>query len=281
MTDQVAPEVKNCIMSDEAAPCWAIVTILLTALAGIAVSLWYISSHWSSATGPERDSIARLQVIEDLAKDDYKTAHLAWQAADVKAKADPKDADAQKAANEARKEEEKASIYLQQAQRNLAPDPMEVLLMTAILGALGGLIHLSTSFVTYVGNRQLLRSWIPYYIVAPFLGASLAPVVYLLLSNSVVQPVSGMGINTGNLNLPGLYAIAALTGMFARAAAEKLADVFALVFSKVDSRDKLQESTKPPGAGGPGGDTPANGNPANSNPANDAPPNGSPGGGAQ
>src|SRR5271165_6550953 len=35
-------------------------------------------------------------------------------------------------------------------------------LTVAIAGTLGGLIHTIRSFVSYVGNRQLVWSWLPY-----------------------------------------------------------------------------------------------------------------------
>jgi hypothetical protein len=57
----------------------------------------------------------------------------------------------------ARNSETTARIQLQAAERALGPDPGEVLKMVAILGALGGLIHLITSLVTYIGNRQLVQ----------------------------------------------------------------------------------------------------------------------------
>jgi hypothetical protein len=259
---QTVGDVENSVMSVKLAPPVAILLLILLALVGIVASLSYVANHWQAAIGPSSGSVADLQVGLEVAKDAFKAAHLARldaEAANTKkalsdATANPK-ADAapavvgeqasiaslDQALKAARNNETTMRAQLQAAERALGPDPGEVLKMVAVLGALGGLIHMLTSFVMYIGNRQLVRSWLLYYVVAPFLGAALAPIVFLLLSNSVVESVSGSGVNTQNLNLPGLYAIAALTGMFARQASEKLADIFTLVFSKINAQDKLKE----------------------------------------
>jgi hypothetical protein len=42
------------------------------------------------------------------------------------------------------------------------------------------------------------------------------------------------------LNLTAIYAFAGLTGVFAKQAIEKLADVFATLFAKIDAKDKTK-----------------------------------------
>jgi hypothetical protein len=115
--------------------------------------------------------------------------------------------------------------------------------MVILLGALGGFLHLASSMANYVGNRQLLRSWTVYYILIPFQGAALAPLVYLLLRVGVLNPAnpSGGGPTTQSLNLIGIYAFAALTGLFSKQAIETLADVFATIFKKVNAKDSLEK----------------------------------------
>jgi hypothetical protein len=259
---QTAADAENSVMSAQLAPPIAILSLILLSLVGIVVSLVYIADHWQAAIGPSSGSVADLQVGLEMAKDGFKAAHLARLDAEavaakkassdeiVNLKSDTPPALVNEQGNKesvgralgaARNSETTARAQLRAAERALGPEPADVLKMVAVLGALGGLIHLITSLVMYIGNRQLVRGWLLYYLVAPFLGAALAPIVFLLLSNSVVESVSGSGINTQNLNLPGLYAIAALTGMFARQAAEKLADIFTLVFSKVSAQDRLKE----------------------------------------
>lgn len=132
-------------------------------------------------------------------------------------------------------------------QRVMGPDkPTEqtVLYMVILLGALGGFLHLASSMANYVGNRQLLRSWIIYYVLIPFQGAALAPVIYLLLRVGVLNPANpaaGTASPTDSLNLIGIYAFAALTGLFSKQAIETLADVFATIFKKVQAKDSLDK----------------------------------------
>ena len=132
-------------------------------------------------------------------------------------------------------------------QRVTGPDkPTEqtVLYMVILLGALGGFLHLASSMANYVGNRQLLRSWIIYYVLIPFQGAALAPVIYLLLRVGVLNPANpaaGTASPTDSLNLISIYAFAALTGLFSKQAIETLADVFATIFKKVNAKDSLDK----------------------------------------
>jgi hypothetical protein len=111
-----------------------------------------------------------------------------------------------------------------------------------LLGGLGGFLHWISSFATFVGNRQLTRSWIPYYLLMPVKGASLAPLVYLLLRVGVLAPGTppGGGTATTGLNLLGLYAIAGLTGLFSTQAIDMLADVFSIIFKKIQAKDPLE-----------------------------------------
>jgi len=108
----------------------------------------------------------------------------------------------------------------------------DVLTMVILLGALGGSLHLVSSLVMFIGNRQLKRSWLPYYLAMPFTGAGLAPVVYMLLRVGLVNPsgtaTSGTGVS--GLNFIAIYAFAVMTGLFSRAALDKLGEVFGTMF---------------------------------------------------
>jgi len=125
------------------------------------------------------------------------------------------------------------------------PTEQTVLLMVMLLGGLGGFLRLASSMANYVGNRQLLRSWIIYYILTPFQGAALAPVVYLLLRVGVLNPANttpGTSSPTDSLNLIGIYAFAALTGLFSKQAIEMMAEVFSTIFKKVNAKDALDKA---------------------------------------
>ncbi len=138
---------------------------------------------------------------------------------------------------------------------NEQPSEAIILITIILMGALGGLLHAGASLVIYVGNRQLRRSWVIYYLLMPFEGAALAPIVYLLLRVGVL----GTGGKVEHLNTFGLYAFAGLTGLFSKQAIEMLRDVFAVIFKKVQAKDSAQEKqsqtvgTQQPPPGGQGG----------------------------
>lgn len=116
----------------------------------------------------------------------------------------------------------------------------EILRIVIMMGALGGLLHFTSSLALFIGNRKLQRSWVVYYLLMPFEGAALAPIVYLLLRVGVMAP----GTGTSNINVLGLYAFAGLTGLFSKQAIEMLADVFTVIFKKVQSKDSLSKDGK-------------------------------------
>jgi hypothetical protein len=121
------------------------------------------------------------------------------------------------------------------------PTEANVLLMIILMGALGGFIHFASSLAQFVGNRKLFRSWIIYYLLMPFEGSSLALIIYLLLRVGVLAPSTSSNGSTENLNLIGLYAFAGLTGLFAKQAIEMLADVFNVIFKKVQAKDPIEK----------------------------------------
>jgi hypothetical protein len=122
--------------------------------------------------------------------------------------------------------------------------------MVVLLGALGGALHFLGSLVKFIGNRQLKRSWLPYYLAMPFTGAGLSLIVYMLLRVGLIAPTGtgGAGAGLAHLNLMAIYAFAVLSGLFSRAATEKLGEVFGTVFktSAPPSKDPVG-AKKPPG----------------------------------
>jgi hypothetical protein len=124
------------------------------------------------------------------------------------------------------------------------PTEQAVLWMVILMGALGGFLHLASSMAIYVGERELLRSWIIYYILSPFQGAALALLIFLLLQVGILNPAANTtasGHPTESLNLIGIYAFAALTGLFSKQAIEMMADVFSTIFKKVSAKDSLEK----------------------------------------
>jgi hypothetical protein len=112
----------------------------------------------------------------------------------------------------------------------VAPDEALALRMVVYMGMLGGCLHLLSSFVRYVGDRKLARSWLLYYMAVPVQGGGLALLIYLLLRVGVLAPAENGSGGIAQANLIGIYAFAGLTGMFARSATEKLGEVFLTIF---------------------------------------------------
>ena len=106
-----------------------------------------------------------------------------------------------------------------------------LLLISLWFGALGSLLHAGSSFVSFVGNRELVASWVPWYIVRPLLGAGLAAVFYVVMRAGLAT--------TGGAVLPDMShytvaAAAALVGLFTHRATRKLKDVFDALFPPQD-----------------------------------------------
>jgi hypothetical protein len=102
-----------------------------------------------------------------------------------------------------------------------------LLMMIALLGALGGAIHGASSFAIYVGNRELVTSWTWWYLFRPLAGAGVCLVVYLVYR-------AGFGGTENLLSAADCIKVAGfagLIGLFAEQASLKLKDIFETVFT--------------------------------------------------
>ncbi|MGW5241502.1 IPT/TIG domain-containing protein [Monashia sp. NPDC004114] len=102
--------------------------------------------------------------------------------------------------------------------------------IVAVAGVIGSMLYGLRSLAKYVGERKFVKSWIPSYLLLPFIGAVIATIVYLALragllpgANSASQP-----------DAFGITAIAAMVGWFSAQAAEKMKEVFQTLFTKPD-----------------------------------------------
>jgi hypothetical protein len=107
-----------------------------------------------------------------------------------------------------------------------------LILLVVVAGALGSYIHSATSYADFRGNRKFEPSWLMWYILRPFIGVSLALVVYFSIRGGLLSVVlsGGAANDAANINPFGIAAIAGLTGMFSKQAADKLAEVFSTLF---------------------------------------------------
>jgi hypothetical protein len=122
-------------------------------------------------------------------------------------------------------------------------DESRWILIVLLTGALGSYVHATTSFVTFVGNRSLVSSWTWWYILRPFIGASLALIFYFVIRGGLFSP----GADASKVSIFGIAAISGMVGMFSKQATDKLKELFDNLFKTEkgqgdDARgDKLEE----------------------------------------
>lgn len=123
-----------------------------------------------------------------------------------------------------------------------------LLLLVIVAGALGSYIHAATSYSDYRGNRQFSPSWLFWYLLRPFVGVCLALIVYFAIRGGLLSMVlSGETANKPeNINPFGIAAIAGLTGMFSKQAADKLAEVFSTLFKSQGDASRNDSLTTGP-----------------------------------
>lgn len=110
---------------------------------------------------------------------------------------------------------------------------VQLLLIAIFAGALGSFLHGLKSLTDFIGNRSAIASWFWWYISRPFMGMALALVFYAVLRGGFVI---GSPADAKVVNPFGVLAIGALVGMFSDKAAQKLGEVFDVVFKGADSR---------------------------------------------
>jgi hypothetical protein len=196
---------------------WTAVGLALTALL-----LWAIVSNWSRATGADFSSRTQL-AINNIEAAWINTGKARTELSDAKAKlasvtvdSDRKVAqttvDSKTQALAEAEKTEKSAVDEIIAISKTGPTEDSVLMMVILLGALGGSVHFFSSLVMFIGNRKLMRSWLPYYLAMPFLGAGLAAIVYMLLRVGIINVnpsgASAGGAGIANLNLTAIYAFA-------------------------------------------------------------------------
>lgn len=112
-----------------------------------------------------------------------------------------------------------------------------LLILVALMGFLGNMVHIASSFTSYVGNGTFLRSWVLWYFVKPFTAAGLAIIVYFIIRAGFLS----YGAGAGGISLYGIMALSALAGLFTDSATLKLKEVFEVIFKPRDERTgKLQ-----------------------------------------
>lgn len=117
-----------------------------------------------------------------------------------------------------------------------------VIWLMILAGALGAIMHALRSFCCYVGNRQLLWSWIPTYVFLPFIGAGTSTVFYIVIRGGLMSSAPG------SENVFGLMAIGTLVGLFSQLALPTLEKLARIIFTEPEpgSDHYRVEDAQPP-----------------------------------
>jgi len=122
-----------------------------------------------------------------------------------------------------------------------------LLLLVAIAGFLGNLIHISASFTNFVGAGKFKRSWALWYCVKPFTAAALAIGLYVVFRAGFLNSTEA----TASVNLYGVVAMGFFAGLFTDKATDKLKEVFGVIFQSSMTRPDAIDTTHKPAAVAP------------------------------
>lgn len=113
-----------------------------------------------------------------------------------------------------------------------------LMILVAAMGFLGNMVHIASSFTSFIGNGTFEKRWILWYCVKPFTAAGLAIIIYFVIRAGFM----GYGSDASSVNLYGILALSALAGLFTDNATLKLKEVFDVIFKPKDERgDRLTE----------------------------------------
>ena len=132
----------------------------------------------------------------------------------------------------------KTVVYYKANEEGLIHINTLLLMLVGVAGFLGNMIHISTSFTTFIGAGKFRKSWILWYFVKPFTAAALAIAIYFVFRGGFLN----MSDDSSNINVYGLMTISLLSGLFTDRATLKLKEIFDVMFraSPQDERpDKL------------------------------------------
>lgn len=115
-----------------------------------------------------------------------------------------------------------------------------LLLLVFLAGAIGAMLHALRSMIAFIGNRRFVRSWLTFYYLSPFAGASLAFISYVVIRGGFFSSTS----TTKDTNPFTFVALGAFSGLFSQQVLEKLKKVAESAFDKPDTqRDTLGTTT--------------------------------------
>ena len=119
-----------------------------------------------------------------------------------------------------------------------------LLAIVLVSGALGSAIFSARAFATFHGLKRYDPDWNWWYVMRLPIGMGLALFLYLVIRGGLFTASVGNSDQVLQTANPfGFAAMAALAGMFAKEASDKLEEVFQSVFS---TSDKVQPAAKSP-----------------------------------
>lgn len=118
-----------------------------------------------------------------------------------------------------------------------------LLLIVMLAGCLGSLMHSLRSLYWYTGNREMVWSWVAFYMLLPFTGAILATIFYFVVRGGFFSPQASFEQTSPF----GFAALSALVGLFSPQATLKLKEVAETIFTKpgAGADTKPQEAVTP------------------------------------
>jgi hypothetical protein len=94
-----------------------------------------------------------------------------------------------------------------------------LLILVAIAGGIGSIIYCLRSATWYLGNLEFRRSWAPWYLAQPLIGAALGLMTYIVFRAGLIQPTPE---GDKAVNVFGFLAISALVGLYTEQALTQL-----------------------------------------------------------
>ena len=105
-----------------------------------------------------------------------------------------------------------------------------LLLLVIVVSAVGSYVHVTVSFSDFAGNRQLVSSWVWWYILRVVVGSSLASLFYFAIRGGFFSNTS----DSAQVNVYGIAALSGLVGLFSKQATDKLREIFDTAFRTQD-----------------------------------------------
>ncbi len=112
-----------------------------------------------------------------------------------------------------------------------------LLVLAILLAALGGTVHIVTSFALFAGKRALESQWIWWYVTRPFISASLGLLIYIAVRavwlEALIKPYE----------IYVLLGVSFLSGMFSKQTIEWLKGIYDAIFREFSNVEKSKEDS--------------------------------------